>query len=70
VATSVIVRMGYPPDEIAAVAAEQKAGLIIMSLRGRSGLFGEPAGSCTYQVLCHGVAPVLALPDARKGGRG
>jgi nucleotide-binding universal stress UspA family protein len=70
VTTSVVVRLGYPPDEIAAVAAEQKAGLIIMSLRGRSGLFGEPAGSCTYQVLCHGAAPVLALPDARKGGRG
>jgi len=70
VSTSVVVRLGYPPDEIAAVAAEQKAGLIVMSLRGRSGLFGEPAGSCTYQVLCLGVAPVLALPDSRKGGRG
>ena len=63
VATTVTVRIGHPPDEIAAVARERKAGLIVMTLRGRAGLFGEAVGSCTYQVLCHGVAPVLALPD-------
>lgn len=63
------VRVGHPPDEIAAVAAEQKSGLVVMALRGRAGLFGEPAGSWAYQVLCHGVAPVLALPDARQAAR-
>jgi len=60
-----IVRVGHPPDEIAAIAAEHRSGLIVMMLRGRAGLFGEPAGTCAYQVLCHGVAPVLALSGAR-----
>ncbi len=69
VKTSVCVRIGHPPDEIAAVAREQKAGLIVMAIRGRAGLFGEAAGSCTYQVLCHGVAPVLALPDRARAAR-
>lgn len=69
VKTSVCVRIGHPPDEIAAVAREQKAGLIVMAIRGRAGLFGEAAGSCTYQVLCHGVAPVLALPDRARATR-
>lgn len=65
VRSTVCVRVGYPPDEIAAVAAEQKAGLIVMALRSRAGLFGEAAGSWAYHVLCHGVAPVLALPESR-----
>jgi nucleotide-binding universal stress UspA family protein len=63
------VRVGHPPDEIAAITAEQKAGLIVMALRGRAGLFGEPPGSWAYHVLCHGVAPVLALPDPRQVAR-
>jgi nucleotide-binding universal stress UspA family protein len=66
VPTTLLVRAGYPPDEIARAAAEQKAGLIVLNLRGRRGLFGKPIGTCTYQVLCRGVAPVLALPDERK----
>lgn len=69
VKVAVSVRVGHPPDEIGAVAGEHKAGLIVMALRGRSGLFGEPVGSCTYQVLCHAVAPVLALPDERTAPR-
>ncbi len=69
VKSTVCVRIGHPPDEIAAVAREQKAGLIVMAIRGRAGLFGEAAGSCTYQVLCHGVAPVLALPDRPRAAR-
>jgi nucleotide-binding universal stress UspA family protein len=66
--STVIVRVGHPPDQIAAVAEEYQAGLVVMGLRGRSGLFGEPAGTCAYQVLCHGVAPVLALPDVGRVG--
>ena len=69
VRSTVLVRIGHPPDEIAAVAAEQKAGLIVMALRGRGGLFGEPAGSIAYQVLCRGVAPVLAMPGIRQPAR-
>lgn len=69
VKTTVCVRIGHPPDEIAAVAREHTAGLIVMAIRGRAGLFGEAPGSCTYQVLCHGVAPVLALPDQPRAAR-
>ncbi len=69
VTCTVCVRIGHPPDEIAAVARERKAGLIVMAIRGRAGLFGEAAGSCTYQVLCHGVAPVLALPAPARTAR-
>lgn len=60
-----VVRVGDPADEIAAAAAEYCAGLIVMGLRGAAGLFGDSAGSHAYRVLCHGVAPVLALPDER-----
>jgi nucleotide-binding universal stress UspA family protein len=63
--STVCVRVGHPPDEIAAVAAEEKAGLIVMALRKRAGMFGEAAGAWAYRVLCHGVAPVLALPESR-----
>jgi|GEM_PF-729416 len=69
VKSTVCVRIGHPPDEIATVAREHHAGLIVMAIRGRAGLFGEAAGSCTYQVLCHGVAPVLALPDLARAAR-
>lgn len=64
-----VVRVGHPPDQIATIAAEYRAGLIVMGLRGRKGLFGEAAGTCAYQVLRHGVAPVLALPDVRSASR-
>lgn len=59
------VRLGHPADEIAAVAAEQRTGLIVMTLRGRGGLFGDAAGVVAYHVLSHAVAPVLALPVVR-----
>lgn len=61
-----IVKVGDPAGEIAAVASKCSAGLIVMGLRGASGLFGAGAGTQAYQVLCHGVAPVLALPDERQ----
>ena len=44
-------------------SGERRATVGVRRVRGRAGLFGEAVGSCTYQVLCHGVAPVLALPD-------
>lgn len=60
------VQVGDPPDAIAAMAAECGAGLIVMGLRGHAGMFGDAAGTHAYRVLCHGVAPVLALPDERQ----
>lgn len=64
-----IVRVGHPPDQIAAIAADHRAGVIVMGLRGEAGLFGRHAGACAYQVLCHGTVPVLALPDIRRSVR-
>ncbi|MFN7918216.1 MAG: universal stress protein [Vicinamibacterales bacterium] len=64
--TRVQVRVGDPPDVIADIAADCGAGLIVMGLRGKAGLFGEAAGTHAYRVLCRGVAPVLALPDERQ----
>jgi nucleotide-binding universal stress UspA family protein len=68
VRASVIVRSGYPPDEITAVAARQKAGLIVMTLRRRPGIFGRRAGAFSYDVLCRTTAPVLALPGSPRAG--
>lgn len=69
VRTTAVIRSGYPPDEIARLAEEKHSGLIVMTLRGRQGLFGNPAGSIAYLVLCHAVAPVLALPVATTSAR-
>jgi universal stress protein A len=57
------VLVGSPADEIAAAAAEQRIGLVMMHLRKGPGLFGSRAGSLAYHVLCHAVTPVLAVPD-------
>jgi nucleotide-binding universal stress UspA family protein len=57
-----LVVAGHPPDEIAAVAGDRKAGLVVMTLRGGEGVLGAPVGSIAYNVLCHDIAPVLALP--------
>ncbi len=61
------VLTGSPPDEIAAVAAEKRIGLVVMHLRKGPGFFGSRAGSIASQILRHAVTPVLALPDVAKG---
>ena len=63
VRSTTIVTTGHPPDEIAAVTAELRAGLVVMTLRRGAGVLGAPIGSIAYNVLCHGIAPVLALPS-------
>jgi nucleotide-binding universal stress UspA family protein len=56
------VDLGIPEDEIAAIAKEIKAGVIVLALcRGR-GLFGRRQGTMTYRILCASPTPVLALP--------
>ena len=58
---------GSPADEIAALAAEERIGVVVMHLRKGPGLFGSRAGSIAYHVLRHAVTPVLVLPNrARK----
>lgn len=62
VRSATVVSTGHPPDQIAAVTAELRAGLVVMTLRRGAGVLGAPIGSIAYNVLCHGIAPVLALP--------
>lgn len=50
-------------DEIAALAAEERIGGVVMHLRKGPGLFGSRAGSIAYHVLRHAATPVLVLPD-------
>lgn len=61
---------GDPAEEIAKVAKDRHAGLIVIGLHG-SPLAGPRMGSVTYRVLCLSRTPVLALPPALKatGGR-
>jgi len=54
---------GNPADEIAALAAEERIGVVAMHLRKGPGLIGARAGSIAYHVLRHAVTPVLVLPD-------
>ncbi len=54
---------GDPAEEIAKVAKDRHAGLIVIGLHG-SLLAGPRMGSVTYRVLCLANTPVLALPPA------
>jgi nucleotide-binding universal stress UspA family protein len=56
-----LVVYGEPADEIARVASERNAGIIVMGLHS-SPLLGPHMGSVTYQVLCRAGRLVLALP--------
>jgi nucleotide-binding universal stress UspA family protein len=56
------VLIGEPADQIPALATGSGTGLVVVTLRGASGLFGAPQGSTTYRVLGAASAPVLALP--------
>jgi len=60
---------GNPADEIAALAAEERIGVVVMHLRKGPGLFGSRAGSIAYHVLRHAVTPVLVMPDRTRKPR-
>jgi nucleotide-binding universal stress UspA family protein len=60
------VAMGRPADEIAAVAAQLKADLIVMGSRGLGGLRGALLGSTAAETLRAASVPVLTV----RGGRG
>lgn len=53
---------GNIADEIAALAATERTGLLITALRDRRGWFGARRGSISYHVLTQVMAPVLAYP--------
>jgi nucleotide-binding universal stress UspA family protein len=56
-----LVAYGDPAEEIAKVARDRHAGLVVMGLHG-SPLLGPRMGSVTYRLLCLSHALVLALP--------
>jgi nucleotide-binding universal stress UspA family protein len=60
--TEARVVCGRVADEIAAVAASERTGLLITALRDRRGWFGARRGSISYHVLTRAIAPVLACP--------
>jgi len=59
-----LVACGDPAEEIAKVARDRQAGLVVMGLHG-SPLLGPRMGSVTYRLLCLCPTLVLALPPKR-----
>ena len=56
---------GSPADEIAALAAEERIGVVVMHLRKGPGLFGSHAGSIAYHVLRHAVSRCWYCPTVQ-----
>ncbi len=67
-APEALVAYGEPAEEIAKVAGDRDAGLIVMGLHS-SPLLGPRMGSVTYRVLCLAHRLVLALPPQAVPGR-
>ena len=63
VRTEALTAFGDPAEEIAKIARERRAGLIVIGLHA-SPHSGPRMGSVTYRVLCLSQMPVLALPPA------
>ena len=59
-----LVAYGDPAEELAKVAQNRRAGLVIMGLHG-SPVTGPHLGSVTYRMLCLLHTAVLALPPER-----
>ena len=59
-----LVVYGDPAEELAKVAHDRQAGLVVMGLHG-SPLLGPRMGSVTYRLLCLSPTLVLALPPDR-----
>jgi nucleotide-binding universal stress UspA family protein len=63
-----LVAYGDPAEEVAKVARDRQAGLIVMGLHG-SPLLGPRMGSVTYRILCLAHTLVLALPPTNHAAR-
>jgi len=59
-----LVGYGDPAEEIAKIARDRQAGLIVIGLQG-SPMLGPHMGSVTYRVLCLVHALVLAVPPPK-----
>jgi nucleotide-binding universal stress UspA family protein len=62
--TEPLVVFGEPAEEIAKIATNRRAGLIVMGLHA-SAVSGQRMGSVTYRVLSVSHGLVLALPPPR-----
>lgn len=62
----VILAYGNPSHEIARIAQQRQAGVIVMGMHAPAGL-GPRIGSVTYRILCEVSAVILALPPALEG---
>jgi nucleotide-binding universal stress UspA family protein len=62
VAAATRVLWGRPAAELAALAAEERATLLVTALRGRQRWFRSTRGSLSYHVLSHAATPVFAYP--------
>ena len=58
------IACGDPASEIARLAREHAAGVIVMSLHSSSPETGRMIGSVTYRLLCQTPVVVVALPPA------
>lgn len=56
---TLVIRQGYPPDEVVAEAEASGCDLIVMGAHGRRGLRGALLGSNTSRVLRHSPVPVM-----------
>jgi nucleotide-binding universal stress UspA family protein len=60
-----------PAHEIAKIARESEADLVVVGTRGRSAVVGVLLGSVAYRLLHLAPCPVLVIPpDAEEGSRG
>jgi nucleotide-binding universal stress UspA family protein len=62
-----LVAYGDPAEEIAKIARDRRAGLVVMGLHA-SPLTGPRMGSVTYRLLCLSPTLVLALPPVPDAG--
>ena len=59
-----VVAIGETADAIAAIAADRRAQMIVMSLGGGAGALSPRPGSIAYRVLRLSPIPVLVVPGA------
>ena len=57
------VLVGEPAEQIASLAQDLSAALLVVTLRGDHRLFGDRKGATTYRVVQEAGTPILALPS-------
>jgi hypothetical protein len=68
VAADVDVRVGCPPEQVAAAARERPGTLLVVGLDGDAPL--GRVGSTAYRIVCLSDMPVLAVPVGEAGETG